>query len=417
MASNHGNLNRDIIGGNLYIKNSEIIDSKRNIKNIKKATIGSMHIKKDLNVNGEITTTKLLIKDPSNPTNVYLFGPSTLETGSLAAYYPNVIPALISISGTNLRHVIQPGAGGFPFDVVYNTDNRHSDGLSTPDYLSDMLGMPLVNGFEINQLPVDNGKLINYAVTGATALGCTWNAFPSPLTFANVAGANGIVDQVDKFLSHLTAANKTIDPNDIFVFASQNINDLGVIGLLGGGIPAAIGASVTGVMTKLQQLYNLGARHIMFQLVGDGATLVNAIPAFIKVDVAAPGTLAALAGLSDAITGAYLGALSSAVAPAGSMSELDLILSTSSAYASILIANPENFGFRASLLSDPDPRVPPAMLPAFPFPTMLDQALAALPNIKLDRKVGFSDDFHHTQTAHKAFAQYLFNFLVPFQLV
>jgi hypothetical protein len=73
------------------------------------------------------------------------------------------------------------------------------------------------------------------------------------------------------------------------------------------------------------------------------------------------------------------------------------------------------FGIRTPLLSDPDPRVPPAMTPSFPFPTLLDQALVVHPNRKLDRKVGFSDDFHHPQTLQKAFADFLLRFALPFK--
>lgn len=124
--------------------------------------------------------------------------------------------------------------------------------------------------------------------------------------------------------------------------------------------------------------------------------------------------MAALTGLSDAITGAFVSALSAAVAPAGSMSELDLILTTSSAYAVSILTNANRFGARAPLLSDPDPRVPPALTPDIPFPTMLEQALVVHPNRKLDRKVIFSDDFHHTQTFQKAFADFLIKFMLPF---
>jgi len=436
-----------------------------------------------------ITAEKLLLKDPSRPTNIYLFGPSTWDSGAVNAYYPNVIAALTPIPGTNLRWLVQPGVGGFPFNVLYNTSNRHSDGLCAVDYLADMLGMPLVNAFDITQLPVADGNLVNYSVSGATALGCTWNAFPNPQTITNVAGPNGIVDQVDKFLNHLVAANKTIGPNDLFAFLSQNINDLGVIAT-SGNIPMYIGASIAGVLTKMQQLYNLGARHMIFQV--SGSSVVKLIPAFLKIDVAVPGTVAGLAGLSDAITDAYTTALSAAVAPGGPMNELDLIITNTSSLAERVTVDPAQYGFRSSLSSDPDPRYPgtpvsfaitssftgdgnlltvtatsgtivpglvlvgggvtpntkilrqetgiagstgtytvdvlqlngvaPTSLetttptgPAFPFPTMLDQALVVHPTRKLDRKVVFSDDFHFTQTAQIFHAEFTSNFMLPFQ--
>jgi hypothetical protein len=357
MASNHGSLTRDIIGNRFYLNGYEIIDSSRNLKNIKTATVRYAHIKKDLEVDGQITTSKIVVKDPSRPTNVYLFGPSTVDTGALAYYYPNVISAMTSIPGTNLRHVVQPLVGGFPAAVVYNTENRHSDGIAATDYLVDGLGMTLANAFDITQLPSEDGFLINYAVSGATALGCTWNAYPNPTTFTNVAGVNGIVDQVDKFLTQRAAANKTIDPNDLFIFASQNINDIGIIATsMSPG--AAIAASVTGVMTKLQQLYNLGARHIMFQVVGNGSLLLEVIPAFVRIDAAVPGTTTALSGVSDAITDAFVTALSAAVDVSGPMSECDLILTDTSTIASQILVDKGRFGLRSSLLSDPDPRVP-----------------------------------------------------------
>ena len=294
---------------------------------------------------------------PTSPNNIYLFGPSTVDSGGLAHYYPNVISALTSVPGTNLRWVVQPQAGGFPATIVYNTQNRHSDGIGATDYLVEKLGMPCINAYDITQLPSYNGVIVNYAVSGATALGCTWNAFPNPLTFANITGANGIVDQVDKFLAQRAAAAKPIDPNDLFMFVSQNINDIGPISL-SGNPGAAMAASVAGIMTQLQALYDLGARHIMFQVVGKGSLLLDVIPVFVRLNVALPGTTAQLSALSDIITDVFIAAFSAAVTPGGTMSECDFILTDTSTIASQILVDRGRFGLRSSLLSDPDPRVP-----------------------------------------------------------
>lgn len=351
MASNFGGLNRDLIGSNLFIKGKQVIDKDRNIR------ANSLTLRTDALVKGDLVVQGTISNDNTKPNNVYLFGPSTVESGGLANYYPNVITAMTPIPNTNLRYVIQPLVGGFPAQVVYNTDNRHSDGLGATDYLVKELAMTPINAFDITQLPTENNTFINYAVSGATALGCTWNAFPTPLTFANIAGANGTVDQVDKFLAHRAAANKAIDPNDLFMFVSQNINDIAVIAT-DGNPPAAIAASVSGIMTKLQQLYNLGARHIMFQVVGNGSLLLEVIPAFVRIDAAVPGTINALSGVSDAITDAFVAAFSAAVDTSGPMAELDLILTDTSTIASQILVDKGRFGLRSSLLSDPDPRVP-----------------------------------------------------------
>lgn len=55
MAQNFGNLNRDIFGGNLYIKGKQVLDKDRNLKNIKSAKInGKLTVKGDICVSGDI---------------------------------------------------------------------------------------------------------------------------------------------------------------------------------------------------------------------------------------------------------------------------------------------------------------------------------------------------------------------------
>ena len=55
MASNFGNLNRDLFGSNLNIKGNKVIDEQRNIK-AKNGTFSNLLVRKDLTVHGNIIT-------------------------------------------------------------------------------------------------------------------------------------------------------------------------------------------------------------------------------------------------------------------------------------------------------------------------------------------------------------------------
>jgi NAD(P)-dependent dehydrogenase (short-subunit alcohol dehydrogenase family) len=55
MASNHGNLNRDLIGNSLFIKGKRIIDEGRNLTMIKHASVGSLKVRNDVAIDGALT--------------------------------------------------------------------------------------------------------------------------------------------------------------------------------------------------------------------------------------------------------------------------------------------------------------------------------------------------------------------------
>ena len=61
MASNFGDLHRGLIGGSLSIKGTEIIDDNRNLKAIHSATVGSLSVRNDITVGGNIAVGGLLL--------------------------------------------------------------------------------------------------------------------------------------------------------------------------------------------------------------------------------------------------------------------------------------------------------------------------------------------------------------------
>lgn len=86
MASNFSNLKRDIIGRNFQIKGTEIIDENRNLKNIRSAKIGSLTVRKDTTINGNLTVQGTITSEtPYNA--VILLVPTQYATLSDAINY------------------------------------------------------------------------------------------------------------------------------------------------------------------------------------------------------------------------------------------------------------------------------------------------------------------------------------------
>ena len=56
MAQNFGSLTRDIIGKTISIGGKNIVDKDRNIHNIKHASVGSLTVRNDINIKGDVTT-------------------------------------------------------------------------------------------------------------------------------------------------------------------------------------------------------------------------------------------------------------------------------------------------------------------------------------------------------------------------
>ena len=356
------------------------------------------------------------MKNPLAPRNIYIFGPSTTETGNWAKYYPflNMEGVLYTtIPGTNLRKTADD-------TIVYNSNNRHSDGLCVTDYIACDCGLELINACDITELPMENGKLINYSVSGATALGTLSNqSDPVPPPFfwaaapAGINGPHGIDSQVALFCEHLDASDKTITSEDLFYFAAIGGNDVVPLATslaLASGNPAAepfltdngefIGSSVAAV----EALYNKGARHIIYQIVGPSSYPFR--PTTIKAGLVAEASAVAGLMLNDA-TG-LVGALSTEVGSSGTMPGLDLMLTDIGNVAVKVAECPEFYGHRAPMPSDT------GTFPGFPFPTYLDQMIESGPALKEDRKVTFVDDTHFTQTGARKVTDVLKCFIFPF---
>lgn len=80
MSSNHGLLNRDLIGGTLSIKGREVIDKNRNV-DVKDIVAHNVRIKGDLCADGKI------VSNCDNYFNLYLFGDSFSATGNNVFIY------------------------------------------------------------------------------------------------------------------------------------------------------------------------------------------------------------------------------------------------------------------------------------------------------------------------------------------
>ena len=121
MASNQGNLKRDIIGSNVQIKGVEIIDEKRNIKNIHSAILGSVYSRSNLTIPvnptsvgrpGSIaynsTTESLMISNGTSwngagnnlPGSVLVFKPGTTDTNNnVFGVWQDLYNVLVTIEG------------------------------------------------------------------------------------------------------------------------------------------------------------------------------------------------------------------------------------------------------------------------------------------------------------------------------
>lgn len=357
------------------------------------------------------TKGEVIIKDLLAPKNVFIIGPSSSETGNLASYYPAPVATFVPVNSKIRKLTILVNGA----EVGLGPLNRHSDGLAMPDFLAKKMGYKLFNACDITQTPVGDCNIINYAVSGATAVGNNWNVpnnGVTPLTWANTTGPHGYDAQTALLLSHLTAAGRIPTKDDIVIYNGVGGNDIGAILLtqvIDGGLAAA--AAVTQFLAthiaNIQQLYNAGFRHVYIDYLG--ANALNYFPTAIKADVALPGTLVGLQATSNILFLGPSGLLQQlANQAAATMPELHLSFNDVSAFAVDASTNPTLYGTRLPLITDPDPRGPPA---AAPFPTQL--GILGLNSNRSDTNLFFIDDFHFTQHGQSLFSDHLCKFFLP----
>jgi hypothetical protein len=394
-------------------------ESKCESKCKDKSVKGNLKVKKCVNICKNLTVKgdvkiegKLMVRDQMAPKNIFIVGPSSAETGNLVAYYPLKNEEFVPVNDKIRKYVnLFNGA-----ESALGPLNRHSEGLAMPDFISKKIGYNLVNSNEITKTPHGNYHIINYAVSGATAIGNNWNV-PNgiPETWATTTGPHGYDSQVALLLSHLNSACKSPSENDIVIYNGVGGNDIGAIALTNiidgpAAAAAAIGQFLNTHITNIQALYNAGFRHVYMDYFG--SEVLDYSPILIKLDVANPGTLAALKGLSDVLFLGPTGLLQLLANQAYvTMPELHLSYNDLSAYGNDVAASPSLYGFRLPMITDPDPRVPPSQFPQFPFPTLLN-ILAINPN-RNDYNLGFIDDFHFTQLGQERFADYISKFFLP----
>jgi hypothetical protein len=372
---------------------------------------GETTFKDDVIFCGKLETKgEVVIKDLLAPKNVFIIGPSSSETGNLTAYYPAEVATYVPVN-SKIRKLIRLFNGA---EIALGPLNRHSEGLAMPDFLAKKMGYTLLNASDVTILPLGDCNIINYAVSGATAVGNNNNVpnnGTSP-TWATTTGPHGYDSQVSLLLSHLSAVGRTPTKDDIVIYNGVGGNDIGAIALTnlidgGPAAAAAIGQFLTTHIGNIQALYNVGFRHVYIDYLG--ANSLNYFPTAIKADVANPGTLAGLQATANIL---FLGpsGLQQLLAnqAAATMPELHLSFNDVSAFAVDAFTNLSLYGTRLPLITDPDPRGPPA---AAPFPTQL--GILGINSNRCDANLLFIDDFHFTQHGQSLFSDHLCKFFLP----
>jgi hypothetical protein len=342
---------------------------------------------------------------PENiPRNIYVFGSSTEETGNLVKFYPDEVKAYNLIPNTNLRLLVNTTNGS---RTVLGRLNRHSEGLNYLDFMSEDYHMDLVNSSDPSDhrrsAIKENHKIVNYAVSGATVIG---NRNNSPIF---IPGPHGFNSQVDMFVEDVSTTGKVLTQNDVVMYCMAHSND--VVSIISAPqpfepsyLPTQIETVVSTTVENIKKLYTSGARQIYIDCI-DAAGLPY-LPASIKIEALASGTLATLQYIMGEILQTLKSTLASVPTMPGvhiSFGKIDgLLQDIFDAGNYWKYGLPDSYGDRDS---------------SSPIPTFVDSVLSSTqPDVRYVKNSVFVDDSHLSQIAQRFYATFKENRISAFNV-
>lgn len=258
-----------------------------------------------------------------------------------------------------------------PTIVLVNNLKRYGQGFVGADFVARELELPQYTASTLSSMPT-GPALISFAINGSMAKGNVWNG-PTDTPYFPLVGPGGYDSQVTQLAVLLNG--KQMDPEDVVLYTLVGGSEITrILTSAPADQPNAIADVIIGTMTNLLTLYAMGARRIVFTYT-DAAT-IPLTPSYIKADVySGSPVIAGSQAIANALFAGSTGLvnlISQAVGSSGAMPLLDVNILATSPLLLRVQAQPDAYGVRTTLVTDLDPRVPPAPAPAFPFPTHWD---------------------------------------------
>lgn len=332
--------------------------------------------------------------------NIYWFGSSQDDVGNWIKIYGN------DRSWGPFQQISSP-VFSYPSPInavgieAMGAKNRFADGNISPEFLAHHYNFTIAASEDLTYMPRDVGNIVCFGIAGSTAIGNEYNTYNLNQPYNVIAGIGSYQYQVERFLELQELTEKTINPDDAFIYSSlfstdilAIFNDWNYYGPTQTYLDMQLLGNVT--IENLGKLADAGAKHFVIMILDPESAYI--LPNFIKYCPCLDEITNFIDYLLTIIDETLYNRLESFQVEYGV--NVDIIY-----YSEVINATlntyPTMYGFRTPFPNDLDPRIEYCTVgnATFPFPTFMDTYLDNGGNIRL-YNVPWFDDRQITSHAH-----------------